>query len=98
MISLSSALPPLVQSLVRFTVAVCVLRAQPVAAAEELLVHVLSAGAPVSGASVVIDGVTRARTLQDGSLLVDINGAGAHTLAVETAEGTVNARFVAGTG
>ena len=98
MISLSSALPPLVRSLVQFTVAVYVLGAQPVAAAEELLVHVLSAGAPVPGASVVIDGVTRGRTLQDGSLLVDINGVGAHTLAVETAEGTVNARFTAGAG
>ena len=75
MISLSSALPLLVRSLVQFTVAVYVLGAQPVAAAEELLVHVLSAGAPVSGASVVIDGVTRGRTLQDGSLLVDINAA-----------------------
>ena len=47
MISLSSALPPLVRSLVQFTVAVYVLGAQPVAAAEELLLHVLSAGAPV---------------------------------------------------
>ena len=88
MISLSSALPPLVRSLVQFTVAVYVVGAQPVAAAEELLLHVLSAGAPVSGASVVIDGVTRGRTLKDGSLLVDINGLGAHTL-----EGCYSATF-----
>ena len=45
MISLSSALPLLVRSLVQFTVAVYVVGAQPVAAAEELLLHVLSAGA-----------------------------------------------------
>ena len=44
MISLSSALPLLVRSLVQFTVAVYVLGAQPVAAAEDLLLHVLWPG------------------------------------------------------
>ena len=44
MISLSSALPLLVRSLVQFTVAVYVLGAQPVAAAEDPLLHVLWPG------------------------------------------------------
>jgi hypothetical protein len=67
-------------------------------ARDELLVNVFSAGVPVSGAAIIIDGVAEGKTSLDGSLLIDVNGAGTHTLGVETIDGAVTSRFTSGAG
>jgi len=67
-------------------------------ARDELLVTVFSSGAPVSGAAIVIDGVTEGKTSVDGSVLIDVEGAGTHTLEVETTDGAITSRFTSGAG
>jgi len=51
-----------ISSLPQFAVFLCVFVVLPVEATDELFIHVLSAGIPVSDAEVVVDGVLEGRT------------------------------------
>jgi len=58
-------------------------------AADEILVHVFSADAPLSDAKVSIDQVWVGTTAADGSLFADLPSEGTHTLGIDTSEGRV---------
>ena len=67
-------------------------------AADELLVYAFTGGGPAVGAEVYIGETSVGFTGADGSLLADLSGAGARTVSVEAASGSVSARFSAGGG
>ena len=91
-------------SLVRFSfpilsVMVCWISiASSAHAADEILVHVFSADAPLADAKVSIDQVWVGTTAADGSLFADLPGEGTHTLGIDTSEGRVTTRFTSGAG
>ena len=91
-------------SLVRFSfpivsVIVCWISiASSAHAADEILVHVFSADAPLADAKVSIDQVWVGTTAADGSLFADLPGEGTHTLGIDTSEGRVTTRFTSGAG
>jgi hypothetical protein len=91
-------------SLVRFSfptlsVMVCWISiASSADAADEILVHVFSADAPLADAKVSIDQVWVGTTAADGSLFADLPGEGTHTLGIDTSEGRVTTRFTSGAG
>jgi len=87
-----------VSSLSRFAVLLCALAVFSAKATDELFIQVLSAGVPVSDAGIVVDGVLAGRTSKDGSLLANVTGVGAHTLSIDTDQGSVGARFTSGAG
>ena len=87
-----------ISSLSQFAVFLCVFAVLPAEATDELFIHVLSAGIPVSDAEVVVDGVLEGRTSRDGSLLTSVTGVGSHTLSIDTDQGSVSARFTSGSG
>ena len=91
-------------SLVRFSfpilsVMVCWISiASSADAADEILVHVFSADAPLADAKVSIDQVWVGTTATDGSLFADLPGEGIHTLGIDTSEGRITTRFTSGAG
>ena len=91
-------------SLVRFSfpilsVMVCWISiASSADAADEILVHVFSADAPLADAKVSIDQVWVGTTAADGSLFADLPGEGTHTLGIDTPGGRVTTRLTAGAG
>ena len=82
---------------VSLTLISCLL-ALPLRAADELFVHVFLAGEPVPAAQIVLDGAVVGQTSPDGSIFVDIDREGPHTLTIETADGCVKSRFTSGVG
>ena len=70
----------------------------PTQAADELLVYAFANGKPVVGAEVFLGDSSMGFTGADGSLLTDLTGAGARTVTVDAASGSVSARFSAGAG
>lgn len=85
-------------SITHFLFATWLLLVEPVFAAEDLFVPVLSAGVPVAGAEVALDGVILGQTSPNGSLLADISRDGTHALVKKTRQAATNARFTAAAG
>ena len=67
-------------------------------AADELLLNVFAGGQPVSEATVTIDGETVGATSADGSLLLDLSGAGQRSISVIAEAGEASGRFTAAQG
>lgn len=67
-------------------------------AADELLLNVFAGGQPVADATVTIDGETVGTTSADGSLILDMSGAGQRSISVSGEGGEVSSRFTAAQG
>ena len=79
-------------------ITLCAVAAPLTKAANELLVYAFANGKPVVGAEVFLGESSVGFTGADGSLLADLTGAGARTVTVDAASGSVSARFSAGSG
>ena len=79
-------------------ITLCAVAAPLTKAANELLVYAFANGQPVVGAEVFLGDSSVGFTGADGSLLADLTGAGARTVTVDAASGSVSARFSAGSG
>jgi len=79
-------------------ITLCAIAAPLTKAANELLVYAFANGKPVVGAEVFLGESSVGFTGADGSLLADLTGAGARTVTVDAASGSVSARFSAGSG
>ena len=79
-------------------ITLCAVAAPLTKAANELLVYAFANGKPVVGAEVFLGESSVGFTGAVGSLLADLTGAGARTVTVDAASGSVSARFSAGSG
>ncbi|NDA15896.1 MAG: TonB-dependent receptor, partial [Gammaproteobacteria bacterium] len=76
----------------------CLFASSTLRAADELLVYVFSEGSPVAGAAVQVDGLSLGQTAADGSLLASLDGDGARTLTITSAQGNITTRFSSASG
>lgn len=76
----------------------CLFASSTLRAADELLVYAFSEGSPVAGAAVQVDGLSLGQTAADGSLLASLDGDGARTLTITSAQGSITTRFSSASG